>query len=167
MTAPASADAQQGAVLSPDDVRTLTEEVWSTFLGHTAPFTAAEARAFTPTWAASVTVKGEWNGMVSMQLTGVGAHRLTCGMLGMDPESDEPSEADVVDAVGELVNMVGGNVKSLVPGPSQLSLPLVATGQFAHGSDQQEIVRLDFAWGDEPVSLTVHSGSPAVSKVNR
>ncbi|QCC78154.1 chemotaxis protein CheX [Nocardioides daphniae] len=93
-------------------------------------------------------------------------------MLGMDPDADEPSEADVVDAVGELVNMVGGNVKSLVPGPSQLSLPLVATGQFAHGSDQHEIVHLDFVWGDEPVSLTVHSGSPAVtspavSKVTR
>lgn len=171
MTDPVSAntlpDAPPDTVLSPDDVRTLTEEVWSTFLGHTAPFTTAEGRPFTPAWSASVTVKGEWNGMVTMELTGAGAHQLTCGMLAMDPGADEPSEADVVDAVGELVNMVGGNVKSLVPGPSQLSLPLVATGQFAHGSDQHEVVRLDFAWGEEPVSLTVHSGSPAVSKVTR
>ena len=34
--------------------------------------------------------------------------------------------AEVVDALGELTNMIGGNVKSLLPAPSQLSLPMVS-----------------------------------------
>lgn len=140
-----------------DDVRALTEEVWSTFLGHTEPLSTAPAQPFTPQWSASVTIKGEWNGMVALELTRAGAHRVTCGMLGMDPESDETSEADVVDAIGELVNMVGGNVKSLLPGPHQLSLPLVASGQFAHGTDEQEVVRLALTWGSEPLAVTVHT----------
>ena len=161
-TAPESA-----AVPAPDDVRAVTEEVWSTFLGHTDPLVAGDAAAFTPEWSASVTIKGEWNGMVVLNLTTVGARLVTCGMLGMDPEADEVSDADVVDAVGELVNMVGGNVKSLVPGPSQLSLPLVATGQFAHGTDEQELVRLAFVWGTEPIAVTVHSGRAAVNKGDR
>lgn len=140
-----------------DDVQALTEEVWSTFLGHTEPLVPTAEQSFTPEWSASVTIKGDWNGKVAMELTREGAHRVTCGMLGMDPESDETSEADVVDAVGELVNMVGGNVKSLVAGPHQLSLPLVAAGQFAHGSDEQELVRLSFVWGSEPLAVTVHT----------
>lgn len=142
----------------PDEVQVLTEEVWSTFLGHTEPLVPGTGSPFTPEWSASVTIKGEWDGMVAMEMTAVGAQRVTCGMLGMDPATDEPSDTDVVDAVGELVNMVGGNVKSLVPGPSQLSLPLVATGQFARGSDHHEVVRMEFQWGAEPLAVTVHSG---------
>lgn len=160
MTAPTSTDALSVTSPQPDDVRAVTEEVWSTFLGHTEPFVEGAPRTFTPDWSASVSVTGEWNGMVAIEMTADGAHRVTCGMLGMDPETDEPAEADVVDAFGELVNMVGGNVKSLVPGPSQLSLPCVAAGQFAHGNDEVELVRLAFAWGDEPLAVTVHSATP-------
>lgn len=157
MTAPPSTDPTSVAVPSQDDVQAVTEEVWSTFLGHTDPLATGEATTFATEWSASVTIKGEWNGIVTMEMTRTGAHRVTCGMLGMDPATDEPTDADVVDAVGELVNMVGGNVKSLVPSPSQLSLPLVATGQFAHGSEEQERVRLHFCWGTEPLAVTVHT----------
>jgi chemotaxis protein CheX len=35
----------------------------------------------------------------------------------------ELTPAEVLDTWGELVNMVGGNLKGLLPPPSQLSLP--------------------------------------------
>jgi chemotaxis protein CheX len=43
---------------------------------------------------------------------------------------DELTEAEIRDAVGEIVNMVGGNLKGIVEGDSSLSLPCVgeATG---------------------------------------
>ena len=47
-------------------------------------------------------------------------------MFGMEP--DEVSADEVADAVGELTNMVGGNIKSLLPEPSLLSLPTVSRG---------------------------------------
>ena len=44
---------------------------------------------------------------------------------------------DVADAWGELVNMIAGNLKALVPPPSQVSLPSVVEGdllqRFTHG----------------------------------
>lgn len=141
-----------------DDVSAVTEEVWSTFLGHTEPLTVTAARDFDTDWSASVTIKGEWSGMVAIEMTDGGARRVTRGMLGLD-ETDDVSDTDLVDAFGELVNMVGGNVKSLVPGPSQLSLPIVAHGQFAHGTDALELVHLAFSWGDEPLTVTVHSAT--------
>lgn len=44
-------------------------------------------------------------------------------------ESNELSDSDVADALGEFVNIVGGNIKSALPGPIALSLPLVALGR--------------------------------------
>ena len=38
---------------------------------------------------------------------------------------EELSEAEIRDAVGEIVNMVGGNLKGIVEGDSALSLPCV------------------------------------------
>ena len=40
----------------------------------------------------------------------------------------EPAEADIADALGEIANVIGGNLKSTLPGPSLLSLPVVTTG---------------------------------------
>ena len=37
------------------------------------------------------------------------------------------NEEDVRDAVGELVNMIGGNLKALLPGDTVISTPLVFT----------------------------------------
>ena len=43
----------------------------------------------------------------------------------------EPAEAtndEIRDALGELTSITGGNLKSLMPGPSQLSIPAVVEG---------------------------------------
>ena len=48
-------------------------------------------------------------------------------MFGAEP--GDLSDDEVSDALGELTNMVGGNIKSLLPAPSQLSLPSVAAGE--------------------------------------
>jgi chemotaxis protein CheX len=49
---------------------------------------------------------------------------------------DELSEEEIRDAVGEIVNMVGGNLKGIVEGESSLSLPCVGavsgTAPFDH-----------------------------------
>jgi chemotaxis protein CheX len=47
-------------------------------------------------------------------------------LLGVQ-EADVSLE-DMRDAAGELANMTGGGLKALMPQPSRLSLPTVATG---------------------------------------
>jgi len=151
----------------PEDVRALTAEVWSTFLGDDVPLVFHGEQPFGVEWAASVTIKGAWEGMVALELTRTGAQSLTRALLGLDPDADDVDDADLVDAIGELVNMVGGNVKGLVPGPSRLSLPLVAAGRFAHGSGQVEVVRLTGSWGGQPLAITVHAGRAAAPREQR
>ena len=53
------------------------------------------------------------------------AHALTRALLMMGPDEVVGPE-DLVDAFGELANVVGGNVKSLLAAPAALSLPTVA-----------------------------------------
>jgi chemotaxis protein CheX len=44
-------------------------------------------------------------------------------MFDLEPEAVTLDETR--DALGELTNMMGGNLKALLPGPSRLSLPTV------------------------------------------
>ncbi len=143
----------------PADVRMLTEEVWASFLAEHGPLQVGTDPDFAPDWSASVTVKGEWNGVVALEMSTSGAQQLTRSMLALDSAA-ELVDGDLVDAIGEMVNMIGGNVKSLVRGPCRLSLPLVTAGRFLHGSAQREVVRLGCTWAREPLAITVHAGRP-------
>ena len=72
-----------------------------------------------------VHIDGAWNGAVILQCPMVLATRLTVEMF-QGPSSPEADE--VRDAIGELTNMLAGNVKGLLPEPCRISLPGVALG---------------------------------------
>lgn len=70
-----------------------------------------------------VEISGAWNGVVLLhgtsQLARSAASRIfACEILDV-------TQQDLMDAVYELTNSIGGNIKSLLPQPSQLSLPCV------------------------------------------
>lgn len=74
----------------------------------------------------SVTIGGAWNGAVLVELPEGVDKRLAAAMFMMSP--DELGDDELVDAIGELANMVGGGVKGMLPEPSRLSLPTVVSG---------------------------------------
>jgi chemotaxis protein CheX len=84
------------------------------------------AAATVPTYVATVTLTGEFNGMLAVRCTEDTARNLAAAMFDDEPEALDA--ADVADAMGEVSNQVGGVVKTLVPGPSQLGLPAVVRG---------------------------------------
>jgi chemotaxis protein CheX len=136
------------------DVQAIVEQVWSSYLDASEPLLAVPVPAGRPfaadeAWSAAVAVSGGWDATVTVELAAPVAHALTATMLGLDT-------GDVADAVGELVNMVGGNIKSLMPGPSVLSLPAVAAGRAAHPSGASEVARFDGVWAGQPVRVAVH-----------
>jgi len=71
-----------------------------------------------------VKISGAWAGSVMIGCSEGLAKHAAGTMFDMPPEDTTPS--DVADAVGELANVLGGNVKGLVPAPSALSLPIVS-----------------------------------------
>jgi chemotaxis protein CheX len=72
---------------------------------------------------------GEIKGMLAIHLPNEAALAITTAFLGMEVE--EINE-DVCDAVGELANMLGGSIKTIIdPGGSkvQLSMPSTVHGE--------------------------------------
>ncbi|MGN6605563.1 MAG: chemotaxis protein CheX [Jatrophihabitans sp.] len=104
--------------------------------------------------SASVSMTGEWPGHVVVGCSDGFARRFASRLFLTDIVSD----SDIVDAIGELANVVGGNVKSVVPGPNVLSLPHVVRGS-EYWPNAAEAVRLDLCWEGEPLRVSVWSAA--------
>lgn len=101
--------------------------VYASFLGLTLAEVAPDEPAeHAQTASATVHISGAWNGSVILSCSRELARRSAATMFQI--EDADLSDGDVSDAFGELVNMIGGNLKGLLPEPSQLSLPTVSQG---------------------------------------
>jgi chemotaxis protein CheX len=137
-----------------DDIVAITSDVWSCFLGEEVyPIPDDAAGLDDESVLASVGITGSWGGHVLLELPAAGAEEAAKRMLG----AEEVTANEIVDALGELSNMVGGNVKSLLPTPCHLGLPMVVQGSMAHtpGSDTTEVCRASLGWADSTVRVSV------------
>ncbi|MBK7972631.1 MAG: chemotaxis protein CheX [Deltaproteobacteria bacterium] len=106
----------------------LAETVWTSVLGlNLARAEAPPANGSTRHMIGCVVITGAWEGAVTIECPESMAKKAAGIMFGTEPEA--ASDDEVRDALGELANMIGGNVKALLPSPSQLSLPTVAEGK--------------------------------------
>jgi chemotaxis protein CheX len=139
------------------DIASILSDVWTSFLGdapEVVPVTTDAGPA--GRYSATVSITGGWQGHVVISVTATGASALAAAFLDLEEPAD-PADCDVTDALGELVNMVGGNVKSLAPGPSALSLPLVVRGGEAAAPDTRVVSQVALYWRGETVVVTVLS----------
>jgi chemotaxis protein CheX len=102
-----------------------------------------------------VQLLGEFEGAVTVQTTDAFMRQAAASMFGCDATSITREE--MLDALGELANMVGGTVKSLLPGPTMLSLPTVAEGDssslsFPHAGI---ICRVELTCFGDPVDVAL------------
>ncbi len=79
--------------------------------------------------AGCVQITGEWEGAVALDCPAELAKKVASIMFSL--KEDEITTDLIEDALGELTNMTGGNIKSLLPEPCYLSLPAVTMTQ--HG----------------------------------
>jgi chemotaxis protein CheX len=74
---------------------------------------------------ATIQIAGAWSGEVSLAFTTDLARNAASRMLKLAAE--DVTTIDEHEVAAELANMIGGNFKSLLPSPSQLSLPIIGT----------------------------------------
>jgi chemotaxis protein CheX len=79
-----------------------------------------------PRLTACVQIAGAWKGAVVFDASVRFARQVAAIMFDM--AAGDTTAADLQDALAELANMIGGNLKSLLPGPSFVSLPSVTEG---------------------------------------
>ena len=106
-----------------------------------------------------VDVVGPWTGSVVLTTGRETAADLTRALLG-EAAPAELEDEDVIDAFGEIANVVGGNVKAALPGPSALSLPDVGTAPAVR--NPADVCRVDVLWRGRPVSISVQGALPAL-----
>ncbi len=109
-----------------DDLAEITRSIWSTLFE--PPLERADM--WQPGGDSSVTsvvrIDGGWHGALVFRCPMALAAELASAMFRGDGPADEE---DVSDAMGELANMMAGNVKALLPEPCAISLPSVAFGR--------------------------------------
>lgn len=79
--------------------------------------------------------------------------RITRALLAL-PEGSAVQDEDFADAVGEVANVVGGNVKSLVMDSGTLTLPVVAH-QAPSAPGATAIVDAWLSWRGAPVGVSL------------
>jgi chemotaxis protein CheX len=104
---------------------------------------------------AAVHLMGDWNGALLLECDREQACRFAGRFLSTDPPSTV--DDDVRDVLGELANMIGGNLKCVLTPGIRLSLPSVVDG--GHYSVRfcgaQVCARVPFQCDDGPFWITV------------
>jgi len=112
---------------SENEIRQYAEFAMSTLDLEINPCPAKFDETFERPVMAHIKISGKWQGIVSVVMEWNLAQQLAEKMFSR--EKGEASKEEINDAISEMTNMIGGNLKSLLPQPSQLSLPIVGTNE--------------------------------------
>ncbi len=139
-----------------DDIRTLAETVWEVTLAIPLQSdSTGQSTSRTRSTVGSIQITGEWNGAVLLDCSTEVAKKAAAAMFSTWPDS--VSMQDMQDAVAELVNIMGGNLKALLPQKCFLSLPSVVEGgdYSARVPGSRVINREEFSCDGHRVTITI------------
>jgi chemotaxis protein CheX len=111
-----------------EEISCQVETIWSSMLGLTV---VRNDGAVVPTGnegfvTGCIQITGAWEGAVTLVCDKRLARRAASIMFSL--HEDELTGDLIHDALGELTNMTGGNLKALLPEPCYLCLPAVVEG---------------------------------------
>ncbi len=109
-----------------DEIKQLTTAIWDSMLHVAIEPDESPLPVGVRTMSASVHITGNWRGAVALSCGEKIAAEAAEVMFALGGKT--PSKCDMQDALGELVNVIGGNIKALLPGECHLSLPAVVDG---------------------------------------
>jgi chemotaxis protein CheX len=95
---------------------------------------------------AQIELHGDWNGRIVLTCDREVASQITSAMLGTDAD-EVLTDEDVHDAVGEVLNVVGGSVKGALGGSMSLGLPGVSPWTTPPPADRCFVI----SWQGAPV----------------
>jgi len=146
-------------LIDEETVRSIAQEAWSALIGgdeFLVPLPGGPPEDAVSSW---VEVVGPWSGSVVLTCSRATAEQLSRCLLA---EHAPPvlDDEDIQDGLGELANVVGGNVKAVLPGPSVLGLPEV--GSAPQAGSPADICRLELLWRGQSMTITVQGSAGAV-----
>lgn len=162
MTTDARGASQQAVWRHSEDLEQLLNQVWesltevpSPLAFRTGPMHTAPDEVIVQ---AQTRMDGTWTGDVTVSAAQPVAEAIARQMMAMTPD-EALDPCDVDDAMGEIANIIGGNLKSLLASVVRLSLPMVRRTDSSQlsttmaGAPVYEGVAL---WDERQVLVQVH-----------
>ena len=137
--------------IGPDEVARMANDLFNAMLG--MPFNPEpqdSSGIAAPDVQASIRISGDWAAECHVLASDELATRIANGMFGS--EAGELSEAEIHDAMGEVVNVIGGNAKGMIDLDCALSLPCV--GRFI-GDQPESALKLEFDCAGLPLTIVI------------
>jgi len=139
-----------------DDLSSIVQSVFRTMLDLEAAASQAPWTHTPDTITSAVHFVGEWRGAALVECGALVACQFAARYMGI--EMPAAVDDDVRDVMGELANMVAGNLKSLLPRGVELSMPSVVEGNdytlhICGGVNAVERMTFSSAAGDFRITL--------------
>ncbi|MFI5932629.1 chemotaxis protein CheX [Actinoplanes sp. NPDC051494] len=144
-------------VVTEDDLAEMVEQVWASYLdpeGVSPLIPTGDDKQGTEVHS-TVSITGTWHGHLVYASSMLAARKAAAAFLAM--EVDEVGQEDISDVLGELANIVGGNVKAMLPAGCFLSLPTVvlAPETASYYPAAERISGLWGTWDGEAISISM------------
>jgi CheY-specific phosphatase CheX len=153
-------------MLSPQNVRLAlvkaTRKTWSTLLHKAAdPVPSVVRQVGNYSLESIVHFEGAWSGSLSLVAAPGNATHWASAMFGVD--ADHCCDDDILDAAGELANIIAGGVKTLLPEGTVLTPPRVKVRPPQPRGPRSPIISA-VEFGDAPMNFVVALLGPATRK---
>lgn len=137
-----------------EDLMALVDQTWQTLFGD--PIAESDDPTI-PRWdiRSQIAIRGAWNGLVTLLFPAEAAEEIACRMLEAKP--GELGADEIRDAAGEMANILAGNLKSMLPQPSSLGLPVVHADEVGGNPEfsENDLPPLVCVWGGTHFSVII------------
>lgn len=101
----------------------IVKNIWSTTFSLSAEWVESDGGEHPFFLNSEIRIDGPWSGIVNVYCGEKTIYLLASTIFQKDKH--DLSDQEIFDVMGEVTNMIGGNLKALLPSPSNLSLPKV------------------------------------------
>jgi chemotaxis protein CheX len=138
-----------------NEIKEYAEFAWSTLDLQISPSSGQFDGNSKNSITANIQISGQWQGVVALTIDYGLAEELAVNMFSID--KGQVTDSEINDALSEMINIIGGNLKSLLPQPNQLSLPMVGSkGTSLHFPFTEQCSQVVFDCGGKKFMVTIH-----------
>jgi len=140
----------------------IVQDTWTSTLGFQVDRSAPSESLATGALTVCVKITGAWDGEVRLHCSPQLAQLIAAAIF--EVETVNVGTYEILDALSELIHIVGGNLKALLPQPVILSLPTLADpSNWEQTTPQWQIVyRLTLMSEGHPFVVTLLGDLPAM-----
>jgi hypothetical protein len=141
----------------------IVQDTWTATLGFHVDRPAAEEFSAAGDYTVCVQISGAWEGEVRLHCSPPLARRIAAVIFQV--EAEKAGRDEILDALSEIIHIIGGNLKAMLPQPVTLSLPslLDPTNLPPTKPPWQLVCRLTLVSEGHPFVVTILGDPPAAA----